>query len=83
MTILKADGKPVPFGTMVTLADKKGQSFIVSDQGQVYLTGMENSGTLNATWGADSQQRCRIDYSTEKSAKTAGIVLNTSRCNSH
>lgn len=83
MTIIKNDDKPVPFGTIVTVSDKKEKSFIVSDRGQVYLTGMESSGTLNATWGADSQQHCRIDYNTAQSAKTAGIVLNTARCNSH
>ena len=83
MTIIKNDDKPVPFGTIVTVTDKKDKSFIVSDRGQVYLTGMESSGTLNATWGADSQQHCRIDYNTSQSAKTAGIVLNTARCNSH
>lgn len=83
MTILKTDGKPVPFGTIVTNKDKKEQGFIVSDRGQVYLTGMESSGVLNATWGADSQQSCSIHFNTEKSAKTAGIVLNTSNCNSH
>lgn len=83
MTILKTNGKPVPFGTIVTNKDKKEQGFIVSDRGQVYLTGMESSGVLNATWGADSQQSCSIHFNTEKSAKTAGIVLNTSSCNSH
>lgn len=48
MTMLTADGTPVPFGAMVTDTTRKtSQGFIVGDAGQVYLTGMADGGVLD------------------------------------
>lgn len=58
-------GKPVPFGATVTLVDKENDSLItgiVSDQGQVYLSGLPETGKISAKWGNGSAQQCQGDY---------------------
>lgn len=63
MAISQANGQPVPFGATVTnTTDKNSQGFIVGDQGQVYLTGLADSGTLLAKWGAGSDEQCTVNY---------------------
>ncbi|MNC58825.1 Outer membrane usher protein FimD precursor [compost metagenome] len=73
MTLLRAGGQPVPFGATVTVADnKESQGFIVGDGGQVYLTGLSDSGVLQVKWGNSLDEQCRVDYSIPN--KTNGIV---------
>jgi outer membrane usher protein len=51
MTLIRADGKPVPFGaTVVNDADPDAGSSIVGDGGQVYLAGLSSEGTLKVQW---------------------------------
>ncbi|MGL5384398.1 MAG: fimbria/pilus outer membrane usher protein [Serratia sp. (in: enterobacteria)] len=64
MNLMRAGGAPVPFGAVVTnTANKNTEGFIVGDQGQVYLTGLAQSGTLLVKWGTGSDEQCRVDYS--------------------
>lgn len=79
MTLSRINGKPVPFGATVTIAtDRNSAGFIVGDQGQVYLTGLENSGVLIARWGTDNDEQCRINYRLPEA--DAGVVLNNEIC---
>ncbi|MGK5615507.1 FimD/PapC C-terminal domain-containing protein, partial [Proteus mirabilis] len=59
MTLTK-DGKPLPFGTMVSAGDSSG---IVGDGGQVFLSGLTPKGSLTAQWGLDTSQSCRASWS--------------------
>ncbi|CAI2793938.1 Outer membrane usher protein fimD precursor [Serratia grimesii] len=59
MTLLGSDGKPLPFGTMVTADDRGG---IVGDAGQVYLSGMGKAGTVKAAWGTGAGSACTVHY---------------------
>jgi outer membrane usher protein len=82
MTLLKPNGTPVPFGTMVTdLAQNNAQGFIVGDAGQVYLTGLANSGTLTAKWGNDADQKCQVNFTLAQTTTDAASVQTlTVRC---
>jgi outer membrane usher protein len=63
MTLLRQGDVPVPFGATVSdPAQKTAQAFIVGDGGQVYLTGMAGSGSLNVKWGNTPDAQCRVDY---------------------
>ncbi|TDE53981.1 FimD/PapC C-terminal domain-containing protein, partial [Salmonella enterica] len=57
MTLLRADGHPVPFGATATDADAT-DAFIVGEDGQVYLTGLKPQGTLQVSWGKNASQHC-------------------------
>lgn len=56
------NGKPVPFGALVTSDDSQGSS-IVADNGQVYLSGMPLAGKVRAKWGEGPNASCEASYS--------------------
>ncbi|WON76481.1 fimbria/pilus outer membrane usher protein [Serratia sp. UGAL515B_01] len=79
MTLTRRDGTPVPFGsTVTTRKSKTTQGFIVGEWGQVYLTGLANSGTLLAKWGRNKNERCTAAYRVPD--KFSGIVTISSEC---
>jgi len=81
MTILRAGGDPIPFGATVTdPAQKHTQAFIVGDGGQVYLTGLNDSGTLTAKWGNEASQQCRVSYTLTQQAADTGVQTMTGQC---
>ncbi|MDD9340547.1 MAG: fimbrial biogenesis outer membrane usher protein [Providencia heimbachae] len=60
-----ANGKPVPFGAMAQLAQADGQSIssgIADENGDVYLSGMPEKGSLQVKWGKNDQDQCIADY---------------------
>ena len=58
---LTHDGKPVPFGATVYSPDT-GESGIMGDAGDVYLSGLPPEGTLLAQWGKGPTEQCRAVY---------------------
>ncbi|MRS90358.1 fimbria/pilus outer membrane usher protein [Enterobacteriaceae bacterium RIT714] len=81
MTLLKMGGAPVPFGATVTdPTSPDAQGFIVGDAGQVYLTGLNQHGTLNVQWGPNSDEQCQVDYSLPDSEPQSGIMLINQQC---
>lgn len=61
MTLKRADGRPIPFGATASQARQEGE-FIVGDGGQVYLTGMQETGTINVSWGKTADSHCTAAY---------------------
>lgn len=79
---LSRGGKPLPFGTQVTLVrdpaevgsaapGKAAPGGIVGDAGQAWLTGMPDSGTLSVTWGDGAAGQCRVPFSLNANAVNA------------
>ena len=63
MDLTRAGGAKVPFGAVVTdTVNKNADGFIVGEQGQVYLTGLTQSGKLLVKWGNASEQQCQVSY---------------------
>lgn len=82
MTLLRANGQPVPFGATVTVdGDKNTQGFIVGDAGQVYLTGISDSAKLNVQWGATEQEKCSAALNINDQKTTPGIQIESGQCN--
>jgi outer membrane usher protein len=74
MVLTKQNGQAVPFGATVTVQGaKEAQGFIVGDGGQVYLTGLSNSGTLLVKWGLNSNEHCSTQYVVPGAGKAGGI----------
>ncbi|MEX2953311.1 fimbria/pilus outer membrane usher protein [Serratia fonticola] len=82
MTLLRQGGAPVPFGATVSdPAQQTAQGFIVGDGGQVYLTGMAESGTLQVKWGTGVDQQCQVSYSlTKQTTINTGIQTLNGQC---
>lgn len=76
MTLLR-NGNPLPFGAMVTLGDTSG---IVGDDGQVFLSGMPETGVVSAKWGEGGGQQCQAKYQMTTKDKTASIVRLNGEC---
>ncbi|HCI7507119.1 TPA: fimbrial biogenesis outer membrane usher protein [Escherichia coli] len=70
---LKYGNKSVPFGAIVTHGENKNGS-IVAENGQVYLTGLPQSGKLQVSWGNDKNSNCIVDY--KLPVVSPGTLLN-------
>lgn len=82
MTLLKAGGTPVPFGATVNdPVQKTAQGFIVGDNGQVYLSGLAESGSLNVQWGTGADQQCQVSYTLAKqTTEYTGVQTLNGQC---
>ncbi len=62
----RPDGTLIPFGAVVV---EEGQTLtgmsvgVVGSEGDVYLSGLQNSGRLLVRWGSADDQQCLVDYS--------------------
>ncbi|EKC5546521.1 fimbria/pilus outer membrane usher protein [Escherichia coli] len=70
---LKYGNKSVPFGAIVTHGENKNGS-IVAENGQVYLTGLPQSGKLQVSWGKDKNSNCIVEYNLPE--VSPGTLLN-------
>jgi len=50
-------GEPLPFGTTVSTGDSSG---LVSESGEVYLSGLKENNLLEAKWGNSQDQQCSV-----------------------
>ncbi|HBH7506562.1 TPA: restriction endonuclease subunit S [Escherichia coli] len=62
-----------PFGAIVTHGENKNGS-IVAENGQVYLTGLPQSGKLQVSWGKDKNSNCIVEYKLPE--VSPGTLLN-------
>ncbi|MFP1928055.1 fimbrial biogenesis usher protein [Lonsdalea quercina] len=74
---LKYNGKPVPFGAMVTAGERSG---IVGDDGLVYLSGMPELGTVSADWGDGADKRCSAPWTLPAGADKQSLVRINMEC---
>ncbi|EKB5803146.1 fimbrial biogenesis outer membrane usher protein [Salmonella enterica] len=82
ITLMKSDGTPVPFGSIVALKstdDTIATSSIVSNDGMVWISGLPEKGTLLAQWGAEQKMSCEAPYQT--TSKTKEILRTSLVCN--
>ena len=82
MTLIRLGGAPVPFGAIVSdMAHKNDDGFIVGDAGQVYLTGLADSGHLLVKWGSDKQEQCQVSYQLSRTiVANAGVQTLNGQC---
>lgn len=76
---LTRNGKPLPFGTVVSSEDGNNTG-LVGDEGQVYISGLPNSGLLKAQWGLQSDQNCTIKYKLHKLDENSALQLINETC---
>lgn len=74
---LTRNGKPLPFGAMISGDKVTG---IVGDGGQVYLSGLQNKGKLKAKWGDVKSQECKIEYLISETAQQDAISKINATC---
>ena len=80
MTLTQANGKPVPFGAVVSVEGQAGQGFIVGDAGQVYLTGLSENTVIMARWGSENHNQCNVSFNKNHLDIASGIALLSEKC---
>lgn len=82
LTLTRGDGTPLPFGAVVTVEGEAGHTSgaagVVGDNGEVYMSGLSDTGKLKVQWGQNSQ--CHADYRLPEEKGPAGIFLARSVC---
>lgn len=76
---LTHDTTPLPFGARVSSDSSSG---IVSDDGEVYLSGLASTGTLRAEWGDRPDQQCQARYALPPETAKMLIVRMALSCDS-
>ncbi|HDC4533960.1 TPA: fimbrial biogenesis usher protein [Enterobacter asburiae] len=76
---LTHNGKPVPFGAVVSRSDSGGDS-IVGENGEAYLAGLAPNGTIKAVWGSESRQQCTANYAISNNKLKVAIVKENVTC---
>lgn len=81
MNVTQVDGRVVPFGATATLVDdKKENSSIVGEEGQLYISGMPESGLLQLRWGNDAGQQCRVNFTLPEQQNSSDVVMTHAVC---
>ncbi|EQC1082471.1 fimbria/pilus outer membrane usher protein [Enterobacter roggenkampii] len=75
MTLVRTDGTPVPFGSLVTVVGAEGNAGVVGSGGEVYLTGLPERGALQVKW---KQGQCNVQYTLEN--LTVGVHSEKASC---
>ncbi|WP_368175360.1 fimbria/pilus outer membrane usher protein [Aeromonas sp. R5-4] len=75
----RADGSMPPFGSVAVIEKEKevrtGMSVgIVGDRGNVYLSGISNTGRLLVRWGGTDTEKCFVDYDLSTSQSKLGNI---------
>ncbi|WP_422387879.1 fimbria/pilus outer membrane usher protein [Erwinia billingiae] len=70
-------GQLLPFGTTATVGERVS---IVGDEGLVYLSGVPEKGTLNASWGDGADKRCTAGYQIPSDNKGQQVVKIAAQC---
>ena len=66
--LVRENGESVPFGSIVSISNgsvDKSSNF-VSDNGQVWMSGLPNEGVLNVQWGDDNKRNCIAPFKFSK-----------------
>ncbi|AUT26846.1 fimbria/pilus outer membrane usher protein [Escherichia marmotae] len=81
INLTRPGGTAVPFGALASI-DKStsAQGFIVGDNGQVYLTGMPESGALKVKWGNGVGDSCQVSFNLPVTAQTGGVIQTNGVC---
>lgn len=80
ITLTRSAG-PVPFGATASIVGDKDNSSIVGDGGQVYLSGVAQSGELDVKWGNSATQQCHASFTLPAdNNQNSGIKTVTARC---
>jgi len=83
MTLQQAGGQAVPFGATVSVNGDDSNTGIVGEEGQVYLSGVPESGSLVVKWGNGDSQQCHANFtlpSVNYKGKATGMLRTMVNC---
>lgn len=66
MEIVTPNGRPLSFGSVISVKDKNNvtqSTSIVGEHGEVYLTGLDDTVSVFASWGRSKSDSCTVSFS--------------------
>ncbi|HFO8514481.1 TPA: FimD/PapC C-terminal domain-containing protein [Escherichia coli] len=54
--------KPIPFGSVVSVKNSNTTAGIVGEDGEVFLSGLPESGVLEVRWGKKQSTSCFVEF---------------------
>ncbi|EEV7050338.1 fimbrial biogenesis outer membrane usher protein [Escherichia coli] len=60
--IITSKHQNIPFGSVVTVAGNNGVAGIAGDNGEVFLTGIPESGVIHVKWGVEKENSCSVSF---------------------
>lgn len=80
ITLTQSDGRQVPFGAVVNVAGQTNHigAGITGEGGEVYMTGLPETGQLQVQWGQG--RTCRVNYRLPEDKGGAGVYSFSERC---
>ncbi|EFL2424925.1 TPA: fimbrial biogenesis outer membrane usher protein [Escherichia coli] len=57
-----SSNKPVPFGSVVSVKNSNTTAGIVGEDGEVFLSGLPDSGVLEVKWGKNQSASCVVEF---------------------
>jgi outer membrane usher protein len=81
LVTLRYGSKPVPFGAIAAVSGTTGQTGIVGEDGEVYLSGINHRTALRVKWGDEAYEQCRAILTPPADVKgSAAVVRQTATC---
>ncbi len=81
LVTLRYGRKPVPFGAIAAVDGATGQTGIVGEEGEVYLSGINHRTALRVKWGDEAYEQCRALITPPAQADaSAAVVRQTVTC---
>lgn len=77
---LQHQGSAIPFGATASLVQDDSVTGIVSDNGDVYMTGVPEQGVLLVQWGKNADTQCHAKISLPNVTPTYGIIDINAQC---
>ncbi|HDL6451854.1 TPA: fimbrial biogenesis outer membrane usher protein [Escherichia coli] len=77
ISLVRPNGDVVPFGSLTSLRgdhSNQGITGIVSDNGQVWMSGLPDKGELLAQWGDDGKSTCNAPFSFNKDKNNLSMI---------
>lgn len=65
INLKRRDGSAIPFGAVATVAGSRAgeeNGGIVGDNNQLFMSGLQDSGSLTIGWGNGQNQQCRVNF---------------------
>jgi len=75
LVTLRYGSKPVPFGAIAVVNDTTGQTSIVGEAGEVYLSGINHRTVLRVKWGDEVYEECRALLTPPADTKGSAAVV--------
>ncbi|ECC3214380.1 fimbrial biogenesis outer membrane usher protein, partial [Salmonella enterica subsp. diarizonae] len=80
LTLMREDGKPVPFGSVATVEGSENSTGITGDGGVVYLTGVPEDGKVTVRWGRGQSLHCSAGIQIPEKPGPAGLYVSQAQC---